>query len=95
MAASVPPGLEMVANEHRVEAQFLGQAAKGQQLVGAKLLGRRLVTDSQQDLLPEAPPVAALYEQTIIGAAISLPTMRRAARALHGVWRAAREGDRV
>src|SRR6266851_1426542 len=45
------PGLEMVADKDRVEADRLRQARELQQLARPELLGRRLVSEFQQRLL--------------------------------------------
>src|SRR5215831_9117432 len=51
MAAGVFPGLEVVADKHRVEPDVLGEAGKLQQLAWSELFGRRLVSELQQRLL--------------------------------------------
>src|SRR6266851_3654533 len=51
MPVGVLPGLEMVADKDRVEADRLRQARELQQLARPELLGRRLVSEFQQRLL--------------------------------------------
>ena len=48
MPARVPPGLEVIADDHAIEADLLGVSAEIQKLDRAELLGRRLVAKSQR-----------------------------------------------
>src|SRR5437870_3716049 len=48
MPAGVPPGLEVIADDHAIEADLLGVNAEIQKLDRAELLGRRLVAKSQR-----------------------------------------------
>ena len=49
MAAVMLPGLEMVADEDRVETRLLREAAEREQFERSKLLRRRLVSKLQHD----------------------------------------------
>src|SRR3981081_2480888 len=51
VAAGVTPGLEMIANKDRVEADLLRETGELQQCGRTKLLGRRLVTNLQHTIL--------------------------------------------
>src|SRR5215468_8982649 len=51
MSTGMLPWLEMVADEHRVEPDLLGQAGKIQEFARSELFGRRLVSELQQRLL--------------------------------------------
>ena len=52
MAVGVPPGLEVVAGPHRVEAEALGGEGEVEEPARAELLGRGLVSESQHVVLP-------------------------------------------
>ncbi len=45
VAADVPPGLQVVADHHAVEADLLGEHAELDELARAELLGAGLVAD--------------------------------------------------
>ncbi len=45
MAVAVAPGLKMIAHHHRVEVHRLGVHTELQQLSGAELFSRRLVSE--------------------------------------------------
>ncbi len=62
VAAGVAPRLEMVADEHGIEAELLGEDRVAQQLGGTELLGRGLVAEPKQRAppsMPAPPPRAA------------------------------------
>src|SRR5438132_8913716 len=48
MPVRMPPGLEVIADDHAIEADLLGVNAEIQKLDRAELLGRRLVAKSQR-----------------------------------------------
>ena len=64
MAVGVLPGLEVIADEDRVEAALLGVTRELQQLARRELLGRRLVSELEHDarLLGAVDAVAPLVE---------------------------------
>ena len=45
MSALVYPGLEVIAHEHRIEAELLGEAGEAEQLTRSELLRGGLVAD--------------------------------------------------
>jgi hypothetical protein len=49
MAPGMTPGLEVITDEDRIEAQILGEAGELQQLCWSELFGRSLVTDSEHE----------------------------------------------
>ena len=52
VAAGVPPRLEMIADEHGLEADLFREAGEVEQLARGELLGRRLVAQPQHRIMP-------------------------------------------
>ena len=51
VAAGVPPRLEVIADDHRVEADLLGEDAEVEELSWSELFGGRLVAEGEHDSL--------------------------------------------
>src|SRR5207302_8075712 len=63
VSVGVAPGLEMVADEHRVEPVRLGRDGEVEELARAELLGRSLVPELQLGAQSAAPSIALPAER--------------------------------
>ena len=71
VAAGVPPRLEMIADEHRLEADLLREAGKLEQLARSELLRRGFVAQSQHRFTPRRRRAALRRERSTFVATVS------------------------